>query len=110
VFNPTIGWDMVFKCDGCGCVPIMTQCWHCDVCQDFEFCDACHNGRDIHDLHDHGHSMSDISIPNGFLEIVPSHGGERALNELMKRDPHFKFNLWCSQQISNFLLEMVNSM
>ncbi len=96
MFNPTIGQDMVFECDGCGCVPIMTQCWHCDVCQDFDFCDACHNGKDIHDLHDH--SMSTISIPNGFLEIVPSRGGERALNELMKRDPHFKFNLWCSQQ------------
>ncbi|CAK9210705.1 unnamed protein product [Sphagnum troendelagicum] len=96
VFNPTIGRDMVFECDGCGCVPIMTQCWHCDVCQDFDFCDAYHNGRDIHDLHDH--SMSAISIPNGFLEIVPGHGGERALNKLMKRDPQFKFNLWCSQQ------------
>jgi hypothetical protein len=76
---------MEFGCDGCGCDPIMTQRWHCDVCQDFDFCDDCYNGRYIHD-----HSMSAISAPHGF---------ERALNELMKRDPHFNFNLWRSQQI-----------
>jgi len=99
VYSPTTGQSMEFGCDGCGCDPIMTQHWHCDVCQDFDFCDACYNGRDIHDLHDHDHSMSAISAPHGFLEIVPGRGFERALNELMKRDPHFNFNLWCSQQI-----------
>ncbi len=89
---------MEFRCDGCGCVPITTQRWHCDVCLDFDFCDACHNGRNLHDLHDHDHSMSVISIPDGFLEIVPRSENERALQELKKHDPHFNFNLWCSQQ------------
>ncbi len=101
---------MVFRCDGCGCIPIMTQRWHCDVCQNFDFCDVCHNGRDLHDLHNHEHSMSAISVADGFFKIVPDRGGEHALEELMKRDPHFNFNFWCSQQVTNFLLEMVNSM
>jgi len=99
VFNPTFGQDMLFRCDGCDCCPIMTQRWHCDVCQFFDFCDACYNGRDIHDLHDHDHSMSAISTLDGFLEIIPGRGGERALHELMERDPHFNFNLWRSQHI-----------
>ncbi len=89
---------MKFTCDGCGCVPIKTQRWHCDVCLDFDFCDACHNERDLHDLHDHDHSMSAISVPDGFWRIVPGRGGEHALKELLKRDPHFNLNLWCSRQ------------
>ncbi len=101
MFNPTIGRDMVFECDGCSCDPIMTQRWHCDVVLDFDFCDACHNGRDFHDLHNHDHSMFAISVPDGFFKIVPDTGGEHALKELMKRDPHFNFNLWCSQQVTN---------
>ncbi len=91
--NPTTGQYMKFRCDSCGCDPIMTQCWHCDVCLNFDFCDACHNERDINDLHNHDHSMSAIWVPDGFFEIVPCRGGEHALKELMKRDPHFNFNL-----------------
>jgi E3 ubiquitin-protein ligase UBR4 len=89
---------MKFRCDGCGYDPIMTQRWHCDLCLDFDFCDACHNERDLHDLHNHEHSMSAISVPDGFLEIVPGRGGEHALKKLMKHDPHLNFNLWCLRQ------------
>jgi hypothetical protein len=42
--------------------------------------------------------MSAISVPDGFFKIVHGRGGEQALKELMKRDPNFNFNLWCSQQ------------
>jgi hypothetical protein len=86
---------MLFTCDGCGCVPITTQRWHCDVCLGlwFDFCDACHNEREPHDLHNHDHSMSAISVLDGFFKIVPYRGGEHDLKELMKRDPHFNFNL-----------------
>jgi hypothetical protein len=37
--------------------------------------------------------MSVISVLDGFLEIVPGSKAERAFKELMKRDPHFNFNL-----------------
>jgi hypothetical protein len=42
--------------------------------------------------------MSAISVPDGFWRIVPGRGGEHALKELLKRDPHFNLNLWCSRQ------------
>jgi hypothetical protein len=89
---------MLYNCDGCGCKPIKTQRWQCDVCQDFDFCDACHNGKVLHDRHNHDHSMSAISLLDGCLKKRPGKGFQRASQELMKSDPHFNLNLWCSQQ------------
>ncbi len=76
--------------------PIMALCWHSHVCPNFDLFDSCHSEKDFSDLHNHNHSLSLILVLDGSLEIVLSRRAKHALRELMKCDPHFNFNLWCS--------------
>eukprot|EP00727_Mastigamoeba_balamuthi_P002214 m51a1_g11990 putative auxin transport protein big-like (3533) ;mRNA; f:886903-898969 len=51
--------DNQYRCDVCGTVPIAGRRWHCDVCVDYDLCDACHAaGRSGDDPHKPSHSMT----------------------------------------------------
>ncbi|KAL2641590.1 hypothetical protein R1flu_009177 [Riccia fluitans] len=54
-----------YCCDGCSTVPILRQRWHCNICPDFDLCEACYEVMDADQLpppHTRDHSMSAIPI------------------------------------------------
>ncbi|XP_073003648.1 auxin transport protein BIG [Typha latifolia] len=54
-----------YCCDGCSTVPILRQRWHCNVCPDFDLCEACYEVLDADHLpppHSRDHPMSAIPI------------------------------------------------
>ncbi|CAN6479149.1 unnamed protein product [Victoria cruziana] len=54
-----------YCCDGCSTVPILRRRWHCNVCPDFDLCEACYEVMDADRLphpHTRDHPMSAISI------------------------------------------------
>lgn len=63
-----------YCCDGCSRVPIVGRRWHCNVCPDFDLCEACYEVMDGDRLpppHSGDHPMSAIPI-----EIESTVGGE----------------------------------
>ncbi|XP_020102857.1 auxin transport protein BIG isoform X2 [Ananas comosus] len=67
-----------YCCDGCSTVPILRQRWHCNVCPDFDLCEACYRALDADRLpppHSRDHPMSAIPIE------IDSLGGESS-NEI----------------------------
>lgn len=54
-----------YCCDGCSTVPILRRRWHCNVCPDFDLCEACYEVLDADRLpppHSSDHRMSAIPI------------------------------------------------
>ncbi|XXG55217.1 hypothetical protein AAC387_Pa03g2931 [Persea americana] len=54
-----------YCCDGCSTVPILRRRWHCNVCPDFDLCEACYEVMDADRLplpHCREHPMSAIAI------------------------------------------------
>lgn len=54
-----------YCCDGCSTVPILRRRWHCNVCPDFDLCEACYEVLDADRLpppHSRDHPMSAIPI------------------------------------------------
>ncbi|KAG9448547.1 hypothetical protein H6P81_008512 [Aristolochia fimbriata] len=54
-----------YCCDGCSTVPILRRRWHCNVCPDFDLCEACYEVMDADRLpppHSRDHPMSAIPI------------------------------------------------
>lgn len=54
-----------YCCDGCSTVPILRRRWHCNVCPDFDLCEACYEVMDANRLpppHSRDHPMSAIAI------------------------------------------------
>ncbi|KAK8916209.1 Auxin transport protein BIG [Platanthera zijinensis] len=53
-----------YCCDGCSTVPILRQRWHCNVCPDFDLCEACYEVLDADRFppHSRDHPMSAIPI------------------------------------------------
>lgn len=54
-----------YCCDGCSTVPILRRRWHCNVCPDFDLCEACYEVMDADRLpppHSRDHPMSAIAI------------------------------------------------
>ncbi|XP_020522820.1 auxin transport protein BIG [Amborella trichopoda] len=54
-----------YCCDGCSTVPILRRRWHCNVCPDFDLCEACFEVMDVDRLpppHSRDHPMSAIPI------------------------------------------------
>ncbi|KAF3783370.1 Auxin transport protein [Nymphaea thermarum] len=54
-----------YCCDGCSTVPILRRRWHCNVCPDFDLCEACYEVMDADRLphpHTRDHPMSAIPI------------------------------------------------
>ncbi|KAL3677862.1 hypothetical protein R1sor_020818 [Riccia sorocarpa] len=59
------GASVQYCCDGCSTVPILRQRWHCNICPDFDLCEACYEVMDADQLpppHTRDHSMSAIPI------------------------------------------------
>ncbi|KAI5072138.1 hypothetical protein GOP47_0012244 [Adiantum capillus-veneris] len=56
-----------FCCDGCSTVPIVGRRWHCNICPDFDLCEACYeimDGDRLPPPHSRDHPMSAILIDN----------------------------------------------
>ncbi|XP_058115199.1 auxin transport protein BIG [Magnolia sinica] len=54
-----------YCCDGCSTVPILRRRWHCNICPDFDLCEACYEVMDADRLpppHSRDHPMSAIPI------------------------------------------------
>ncbi|KAJ0989688.1 hypothetical protein J5N97_008044 [Dioscorea zingiberensis] len=54
-----------YCCDGCSTVPILRRRWHCNICPDFDLCEACYEVLDADRLpppHSRDHPMSAIPI------------------------------------------------
>ncbi|ONK55020.1 uncharacterized protein A4U43_UnF8510 [Asparagus officinalis] len=54
-----------YCCDGCSTVPILRRRWHCNICPDFDLCEACYEILDADRLpppHSREHPMSAIPI------------------------------------------------
>ncbi|KAL9674543.1 hypothetical protein QQ045_030815 [Rhodiola kirilowii] len=55
-----------YSCDGCNTVPIPRQRWHCNVCPDFDLCDACYElfgaGTLTSQQHPRDHPMTVIPV------------------------------------------------
>ncbi|KAG6555165.1 hypothetical protein Mapa_003204 [Marchantia paleacea] len=54
-----------YCCDGCSTVPILRQRWHCNICPDFDLCEACYEVMDADQLpppHTRDHPMSAVPI------------------------------------------------
>lgn len=55
-----------FGCDGCN-TPICEHGWHCNICDDFDFCENCYNGSkdigELHAPHTSDHLMSEFEVP-----------------------------------------------
>ncbi|MCO5564796.1 hypothetical protein L7F22_018464 [Adiantum nelumboides] len=56
-----------YCCDGCSTVPIVGRRWHCNICPDFDLCEACYEVMDGDRLpppHSRDHPMLAIPIDN----------------------------------------------
>ncbi|GLJ18302.1 hypothetical protein SUGI_0323850 [Cryptomeria japonica] len=65
-----------YCCDGCSTVPILRRRWHCNVCPDFDLCEACYEVMDSDRLpqpHMRDHPMSAIPIE---VDSVAADGSE----------------------------------
>ncbi|XP_019442749.1 PREDICTED: auxin transport protein BIG-like isoform X1 [Lupinus angustifolius] len=54
-----------YSCDGCYTVPILRRRWHCNICPDFDLCEACYEVLDVDGLpppHSRDHPMTAIPI------------------------------------------------
>lgn len=54
-----------YCCDGCSTVPILRRRWHCNICPDFDLCEACYEILDPDRLpppHSRDHAMTAIPI------------------------------------------------
>ena len=60
------GAGVQFCCDLCGKCPITEVRWHCEVCQDFDLCNACYAGGDDVDAPPHTPDHELLCLP-----IVP---------------------------------------
>lgn len=65
-----------YCCDGCSTVPILRRRWHCNVCPDFDLCEACYEVLDADQLpppHSRDHPMSAIPID---IDSIAGDGNE----------------------------------
>ncbi|XP_017240355.1 auxin transport protein BIG isoform X1 [Daucus carota subsp. sativus] len=65
VEEDSITSSVQYCCDGCSTVPILRRRWHCNICPDFDLCEACYEVLDIDRLpppHSREHPMSAIPI------------------------------------------------
>ncbi|CAL0317336.1 unnamed protein product [Lupinus luteus] len=54
-----------YCCDGCSTVPILGRRWHCNICPDFDLCEACYevlNADGLPPPHSRDHPMTAIPI------------------------------------------------
>ncbi|KAL8124720.1 auxin transport protein BIG isoform X1 [Apium graveolens] len=76
VEEDSITSSVQYCCDGCSTVPILRRRWHCNICPDFDLCEACYEVLDIDRLpppHSRDHPMSAIPIE---VETYGSEGNE----------------------------------
>ncbi|RWW77221.1 hypothetical protein BHE74_00014631 [Ensete ventricosum] len=65
-----------YCCDGCSTVPILRRRWHCNICPDFDLCEACYEVLDADQLpppHSRDHPMSAIPID---IDSIAGDGNE----------------------------------
>ncbi|KAG0465972.1 hypothetical protein HPP92_020136 [Vanilla planifolia] len=65
-----------YCCDGCSTVPILRRRWHCNICPDFDLCEACYEVLDTDHLpppHSRDHPMSAIPIE---IDSIGADGGD----------------------------------
>ncbi|KAJ6823305.1 auxin transport protein BIG [Iris pallida] len=61
----TAASSVQYSCDGCSTVPILRCRWHCNICPDFDLCEACYEVLDSDRLpppHSRDHPMCAIPI------------------------------------------------
>lgn len=72
-----------YCCDGCSTVPILRRRWHCNVCPDFDLCEACYESMNADRLppHSRDHPMSAIPIE---VDLIGGDGNDMhfSMNEL----------------------------
>jgi hypothetical protein len=65
--------ETIYRCDGCDASPLQGVRWHCDVCPDFDLCQACYTTEPRPCPGDHGptHSMRPLPLPGTAAPAEP---------------------------------------
>ena len=89
IFNPEdykeTHWNYI--CDGCGMAPIKGVRYHCKECDDFDFCEKCHNEKK--DEHKHDFLSIEKSVFKIPARLLRSHRKICEKNKKNEKNVHF---------------------